>query len=68
MDSPKSPSDLCWGASAIAETINRSVRQTFWLLENGLLPAKKVGRVWCASRARLIAHCTGDDVVKRRAS
>jgi hypothetical protein len=62
--SPKnqpSPSDIVWGARAIGQVINRSERETYFLLENDLLPAVRVGRKWSASRARLIAHCSGDD-------
>jgi len=61
-----SSSDLCWGAKAIADAIERSERVTFYLLENGLLPARKVGGKWCASRARLLAYCSGDDASNRR--
>jgi hypothetical protein len=62
---PVSDHDLCWGSAAIAQVINRSERQTFWLLENQKLPAQKIGRTWCASRARLLALCVGDKVEPR---
>ncbi len=52
---------FCWGAEAIAEAIERRVRKTYWLLENGQLPARKVGRHWVASRERLIAYCSGGE-------
>ena len=45
---------LIWGADAIGEAINKTRRQTFYLLEEGMLPAKKIGRQWCISRSRLI--------------
>ena len=45
--------DLIWGVAGIATEINRNARQTFHLLENGRLPARKVGGRWCASRAGL---------------
>jgi hypothetical protein len=48
--------DLLWGVKAISDEINRSERQTFHLLENGHLPAKKKGGRWCASRAGLRRH------------
>jgi hypothetical protein len=67
MGSPKAqPSDLVWGAAAIAEVIGRSERQAYWLLENDRLPARKIGQAWCASRARLLAYCAGDDVGRGR--
>jgi hypothetical protein len=64
MDSPRNqqqPSDIVWGAKAIGQVINRSERETYFLLENNLLPAVRVGRKWSASRARLLARCSGDD-------
>ena len=48
--------DWLWGADAIGEAIGRSRRQTFHLLERGLLPARKIGGVWAASRRRLLEH------------
>jgi excisionase family DNA binding protein len=63
MGSPKTPpSDLCWGAAAIAEVLGLSERKVYWLLENNLIPGRKIGRSWCASRARLLAYCAGDDI------
>jgi hypothetical protein len=66
MDS--SSSDLCWGARAIGDAIERNERDTFHLLESGVLPARKIGGRWVASRTRLLAYCSGDDVAKRRTS
>jgi hypothetical protein len=45
--------DLAWGCEAIADEIERSPRQTFHMLTNGELPAKKVGGRWVASRKKL---------------
>ena len=45
--------DLVWGVGALSKEIGRTERQTFYLLENGRLPARKVGGRWCASRAGL---------------
>jgi hypothetical protein len=45
--------DLLWGVAEIAKEIRRTRRQTGHLLERGLLPAIKVGRHWCSSRAAL---------------
>src|SRR5262249_31539285 len=53
--------DLVWGCNAIAAVIRRSERSAFHLLENGFLPAKKVGGRWVASRRRLLDALTGDD-------
>lgn len=46
---------LLWGVSAIAGEIGRTPRQTHHMLEQGHLPAKKVGGRWCANRADLVA-------------
>ena len=52
--------DIVWGAAAIGRVINRTPRQTFWLLETGAIPAKKSNNLWSASPARLLAHCAGE--------
>ena len=53
--------DLVWGAKAIGELIQKPARQTFYLLENGALPARKVGSQWVASRSKLRAHLVVDE-------
>jgi hypothetical protein len=47
--------DNIWGAKAIAPVVGRTERQTFYLLEKGLIPAKKIGNTWVASRRQLQA-------------
>ncbi|MCB1453198.1 MAG: hypothetical protein KDJ43_06105 [Rhizobiaceae bacterium] len=43
---------LVWGADEIAKAINRPVRATYHMLENGVLPgASKVGGRWCFAPA-----------------
>ncbi|TIT36192.1 MAG: DNA-binding protein [Mesorhizobium sp.] len=43
--------DLVWGAAAIARELGlKNERQAFYILEKGLLPAKKVGAQWVTSR------------------
>jgi len=42
-----------WGASEIGRIINAPLRRTFYLLERGLLPARKVGGVWQSTRGEL---------------
>jgi len=48
--------DLIWGVAGIAAEIGRNQRQTFHMLENEKLPAKKVGGRWCSSRSALRQH------------
>lgn len=50
---PLGTESLAWGCEAIAEEIGRTPRQTFHMLTNGELPAKKVGGRWVASRKKL---------------
>ncbi|MCA1403720.1 DNA-binding protein [Ensifer sp. IC3342] len=47
--------ELIWGAEAIAKIIGRSTRATFYMLDNGELPAKKVGGRWVAERSKLLS-------------
>lgn len=54
--------DLIWGAHAIASLIGRSTRATFHMLDNGELPAKKVGGRWVADRSKLLQFFTEDAV------
>jgi excisionase family DNA binding protein len=41
---------LLWGARSIAAALNISERKCFHLLENGELPAKKIGGSWVLPR------------------
>ena len=52
--------DIVWGAQAIAAVIRANERRTFRLLENGMLPAKKVGGRWVASRRKLLEAIIGE--------
>ncbi len=46
--------DLAWGAAAIGKEMGCNRRQTFHMLENGMIPAaKKVGGRWVVERGRL---------------
>lgn len=49
------PLDLIWGASAIAAALKTNERKVYFLLENGLLPARKIGRQWVARRSAIEA-------------
>jgi hypothetical protein len=54
--------DLLFGAQAIADEIGRPIRGVYHLLENGSLPAQKLGATWVASRSRLRAFFGGGRV------
>ncbi len=47
------PLDLVWEVEGIGKEIRQTPRQTANMLSRGLLPAKKVGQRWCASRSVL---------------
>jgi hypothetical protein len=53
--------DVIWGAAAIAKAIGQTERATYHLLSNDLLPAKRIGGRWVASRRKLLAALTEDD-------
>jgi hypothetical protein len=66
-DPPESlADDLIWEVKPIAKAIKRTPRQTFHMLENGNLPAKKIGGRWCSSLSALRRHfampTTGEEV------
>lgn len=48
--------DLLIGAEAIAAELGISMRKAFYWLERSLIPARKTGRTWVASRRRLRQH------------
>lgn len=60
-DQASAPIDLVWGAADIGKEINKKPRQTFHMLETGLLPAKKVGNQWVAERGKLRAFFLKDE-------
>ncbi len=39
-----------WGAGPISEEIKRTKNQTYHMLEQGLIPATKVGRQWVSTK------------------
>jgi hypothetical protein len=49
-----------WGAKCIAQEIGRNPRVTFYLLEQGLIPAKKIGVQWVSTRRQLRAALAGE--------
>jgi hypothetical protein len=45
--------DILRGCAAIAAYIDRAPRETFYLLQGGVLPAFKQGRIWLSTKSRL---------------
>ena len=46
--------DLIWTGPEIAKVLNLTKRQCWYLLEQGALPARKIGGKWVASRRALL--------------
>lgn len=59
--SSEAESPFAWGVREIGRTLGLSERQAFHLLENGRLPAKKVGGRWVAVRSELVAAVSSQD-------
>ena len=51
--------DLIWGAAAIGDEIGIGERKAFYLLDRRLIPARKIGGLWVASRRQLRAAFLG---------
>ncbi len=49
-----------WGVAAIAAAANLTERQAYWALEQGHLPASKLGRRWFTTPRRLRALFAGE--------
>jgi len=56
---PALSDDILWGCEAIAAEINRPTHITFRMLQQGLIPADKIGAIWTSTRTRLRAHFGG---------
>lgn len=48
------PDRPVWGAKAIGEIANRSVRAAQYLLESGKIDGTKVGNVWTSTPRRIL--------------
>jgi hypothetical protein len=57
---PALAGDLIWGAAAIAAELGIEERRAFYLLDRRLIPARKIGTLWCASRHQLRVAFLGD--------
>jgi hypothetical protein len=55
---------LVWGVPAIAEIINRSTTKTYYLLEKGYVPGRKIGKLWTSTPRELLAAVTGREPVE----
>jgi hypothetical protein len=51
--------DILWGADAIGAYLNVPRRRAFYILERQLIPARKIGGSWVATRSELRDFLTG---------
>jgi len=52
--------DLLKGVSEIAEYIGESKRRTYYLCEQAIIPAFKIGSIWHARKSVLNRHYGGE--------
>jgi hypothetical protein len=53
--------DTLWGVQAIADYIGRNRRQTYYYLQEGLIPGKKIGAIWIGSKSKLRAFLSDEE-------
>ena len=61
MTKPVLPGDLLWGVPEIAAYIGRTVRQTYYLVENDLIPVTKLGPRTIVARASEIDRALSNE-------
>lgn len=49
-----------YGVDAISRALDLTKRQTYWVLEQGHLPASKIGRRWFTTTRRILAFLNGE--------
>jgi hypothetical protein len=55
--------DLLWGGKEISDFLGVPPRKAYWMLEQKLIPARKIGDKWVASRRALREHLAPADRV-----
>ena len=48
--------DFLHGAKSIANFLGVPIRRAYYMLENGQIPAARIGDKWSARRSRLLEH------------
>ena len=48
--------DFLHGAKSIADFLDVPIRRAYYMLENGQIPAARIGDKWSARRSRLLEH------------
>jgi hypothetical protein len=62
------PLKVLWGARAIGAHVGLSPRKAFYLLEKGLLPGEKIGKIWTSTEDRLADRIRGGRRLEPEAS
>jgi hypothetical protein len=58
----KPPSDVLWGVPAIADFIERPLRQTYYMIERQMIPVKKLShRIIVGSKKEIAKALSGAD-------
>ena len=60
MPSPEETLGVLWGAQAIADFIERPVRDVYYLLQQGHIDADKCGDLWVTTKDRLRRQFNGE--------
>ncbi len=55
-----------WGADNIGAILGTPLRKTFYLLERGLIPARKVGSSWQSTEGELEDFLLGRATISQR--
>lgn len=58
LDTDTGEPEFLWGAARIGNAIGQNPNVTFRLLQEGKLPARKVGKRWVSERKILQRHLT----------
>jgi hypothetical protein len=53
-----------WGVPAISAIINRSTTKTYYLLEKGYVPGRKIGKLWTSTPRELFSAVIGREPVE----
>jgi hypothetical protein len=59
---------LIWGAGPIANLLRIKKQKAYYLLQRGLIPARKVGDEWVAEEGKLLAFLTDCSAAERSSS
>jgi hypothetical protein len=65
---PTAEDEILHGSAAIGKFIGATEQRTFYLLEQGRLPAFKIGRIWAMRPAAWRAWCAAQEAKQAEAA